>query len=69
MKKIAIIYSISMIIVGLSSCSKDCKEHPKKDCYTTHDINPVCGCNGKTYGNPSEANCAGIDNYTYGACQ
>ena len=29
---------------------------------------PVCGCNGKTYGNACEAKVRGIENYTEGAC-
>lgn len=29
---------------------------------------PVCGCNGKTYGNECEAAHAGITRFTQGAC-
>lgn len=32
-------------------------------------FNPVCGENGKTYNNACLARCAGIDNYSAGACQ
>ncbi len=51
------------------SCSKDeCEEFYTKDCVTTQEYEPVCGCNGKTYANKSIAECAQID-YTEGACQ
>jgi len=30
---------------------------------------PVCGSNGKTYGNACEAGCDGITNYTKGTCK
>lgn len=52
------------------SCKKDnnCKEDPIPGCIVTYELNPVCGCNGKTYSNPSEAECSGIDNYKEGKC-
>lgn len=50
-------------------CGKDeCKERIKEDCNVTYDLNPVCGCNEKTYGNPSIAACSGIEEFTLGAC-
>lgn len=34
----------------------------------TDELNPVCGCNGKTYDNPSYAKRAGVRSYTPGEC-
>ena len=66
------------IILGLvlvsASCNEDdgvngkCIEEKKDSCVVTFELNPVCGCNGTTYENPSKAECSGIDDYTIGAC-
>ena len=59
------------IIVFSSSCEHetDCSPLvPNTPCVSSKEYNPVCGCDNKTYGNPSMAKCAGIDKYTFGTC-
>ena len=66
-----ILYLLVLLWICLSilSCSKDeCREEKKENCAVTFEINPVCGCNGVTYENPSTAECNGIKDYTMGSC-
>tara|TARA_R110000744_G_scaffold353214_1_gene459523 strand:+ start:1301 stop:1525 length:225 start_codon:yes stop_codon:yes gene_type:complete len=58
---------IFFALIFIISCSKeDCEEDRKENCAVTFELNPVCGCNGVTYPNPSTAKCQSIDDYTMG---
>ena len=65
-----LIITACSILCCLTNCKKtDCKEKPRDDRFCTQQIDPVCGCNGKTYGNACEAESYGITEYTMGECQ
>ena len=56
-----------MLLIGCNK-DEDCVDKKKDSCVVTFEINPVCGCNGVTYENPSTAECSSISDYTMGAC-
>lgn len=71
MMKLIINYStilITFVCIGLLSCNKDCIENHKKDSGCLMYYEPVCGCNGKTYGNSCEAMNAGVRIESEGVC-
>lgn len=69
--KIIIISLITFLATtSKGGCNKknDCIGEARKDCVCTQQYDPVCGCDGKTYGNACVANCAGVKSFTKGEC-
>ncbi|HMT96516.1 MAG TPA: Kazal-type serine protease inhibitor family protein [Ferruginibacter sp.] len=53
---------------GTKLPAEDCMGPKIKDCACTMQYDPVCGCDGKTYGNACVANCEGVKSFTKGPC-
>jgi hypothetical protein len=64
---------VFLFLISFTGCQKtipaDCVERTQQDgrlCPFVYA--PVCGCNGKTYGNECVAQSVGITRYTPGEC-
>lgn len=63
-----------LLLVCLFSCEQssveaDCVEKINPDIACTMQYDPVCGCNGKTYGNACVAQASGIRVVAKGECK
>lgn len=69
MKKILICaLAFSLCQATCKKTSDDCKGAAIKDCMCTMQYDPVCGCDGKEYGNSCVARCEGVQTWTKGKC-
>jgi META domain/Kazal-type serine protease inhibitor domain len=63
-----ILFSLLLLNCTKENNNNDCVGEPNQDCICTEQYQPVCGCNGITYGNNCFASCEGISEVIEGEC-
>ena len=64
-----LILSLLTLTVIISCGKNDCQAEQIPDCACTAEYDPVCGCDGVTYGNACVAECNSITDYREGECE